>query len=472
MREPIDHTQSDYIVTAAKLAGRDLLRLVQQLEADQDVGWQELHTRDYEIGRTTGASQPTQQLLAWLDRLQLPDPRRTLDEAAVSVLFTALFFVMGIVAMSGLLLASASGVVNAPWFFALFPGLQLLLCLMALLALVTILRGKRAAALNLNPARWVLQRYLPATVRLEQFNTLLQLALLRYGQLMGLGFVAGNLVAYLLILTLNDITFVWSSTFQVSNEAMLSATQAVAAPWSGWLPWATLGPDVISHSRYQPGIGSLPASQLQAARDWWPFMLLAQLCYGLLPRLLLWGGSSVLFARRLNSTFLNYPGVDLVLRRLNQAPVSTQGEEGSDYQLDERNPALEVDDSTLVISWSGALEAQQLTSFAELQAVDPSSWLSAGYTLAQDQQAIQRCAGEQVKSVLLVAKSWEPPMSDLADFLVALNDGVNVSLLLRPLENQPVSSLHLQDWRDFNARLAQPLELRALSPVQLAAGSQ
>ncbi|MEA3231625.1 MAG: DUF2868 domain-containing protein [Thermodesulfobacteriota bacterium] len=105
-------------------------------------------------------------------------------------------------------------------------------------------------------------------------------------QLFGIGFNLGVLGATLLRVLGTDMAFGWQSTLQVSAGVVHSIVKWLAAPWAWFVPPELAHPTLaqIEGSRLvlKDGIYHLATPDLVA---WWPFLCLAVLFYGLLPRI-------------------------------------------------------------------------------------------------------------------------------------------------------------------------------------------
>ncbi len=456
----------------------DLVRLSEQMERDRDRSWSELQARDNKIGRhCSGAGNDQAQLLCWLDQLEREadgEDRQSgwLNEGTVGVLAGGASFVFGFLAMVGFLFAHGQGMVNVLWFFAIFVCLQVLFWLVSAVTLVLVLMGGTPASMNLNPARWMLARSVPGRRHWREFQDVIQLVFLRYGQGMGVGFLLGCLSAFVLVLALNDFTFIWSSTFNLSDEVMLAGADTVAAPWARWLPVATVDAEIVAQSRYYPTGGKFSTEQLRSMHSWWPLLLAAMVCYCLLPRLLLWLLARYLYRRRITANFLHYPGVDLVLRRMSQPPIRTQGSgasagAGTDSVTGEA--AVELpQEGVLLVNWSDAISAKELGLFTELQGLGADNMVAAGLTFSQDQDALARARQSEVTLVILVVKSWEPPMADLADFIAELVSYASCLVFLRPLDGEDIPSDRIEDWKRFSSDVPGGVQVKTLNRQSLA----
>jgi len=107
-------------------------------------------------------------------------------------------------------------------------------------------------------------------------------------QLFGIGFNLGILGTTLLRVFGTDMAFGWQSTLQVSARVVHGIVNWLAVPWSWLVPPELAHPTLaqIEGSRLvlKDGIYHLATPDLVA---WWPFLFLAVLFYGLLPRIVL-----------------------------------------------------------------------------------------------------------------------------------------------------------------------------------------
>lgn len=432
-----------------------LLYLDQQLRQDQNQSLRQLQERDRTIGAALKERAPQARLLAWLDAVTGRPLHRPKVESMLPLLLAILGLLTGVTAMSSLVLVDQQRPVNVLLFLAVFVGLQWLLLLLTLGAgLLLSLRGDTSSIhSHLNVIHWLVQRSyrrLNEKLRPDQFSPLIRWLMLSLGQLFGVCFNLGALLALLLTLLLMDRSFGWSSTLDISGSGLHQLLQALAAPWSWFWPAAGVDLTLVDSTRYQSLQRQFDADQVQAMRAWWPFLCASIAFYGLLPRLLLWVVLHCIYRRRLRLTFINYPGARLVLGRMDSPLVHTQasGHEQAAPQDDSSvlRRALPDGEHSLV-DWSGAL--------ASLPADERRQWehagselQSAGIHLKSDAALLQHI-NQKRDDVLIFVKSWEPPLSELGDFLHGISPTLNCYLYLLPLSGQGIKPEALTDWQHF-----------------------
>ncbi len=448
------------------LSSIDLVRLAERIDRDKALGWGELQHRDYAVGRECTRQGPERQLLHWLDQTAgAGDHGSWLSERALGLLVGGGLSLTGFLAMSGFLFAHTSGLVNVLWFFALFVLLQFALCLLSAFTLLFASFGRSEAGFSFNPARLVFSRSIRERRYWRDFRSIFGLAFLRYGQVMGVGFMAGAMAAFLVVLAVNDFSFVWSSTFNLSNTAMERFTAIASTPWSAWLPAATVDTQVIADSRYHPGAAKFSAGQVASMRSWWPFLFAAMACYALLPRILLWIASRILYRVRLRRAFVGYPGADLVLRRMNNPAVSSQARHAPAQSTAAVRHDVPPRPDLMLVSWSGAVAAGEVDDYQELAGIPPDRVVDAGLSLEGDSEALAVAMGGGIQHAVVVARAWEPPLSELADFLQQLGQQVSSELFIRPLAGTEVSTSSLEDWQRFAGGLpGGAVQLAVLTP--------
>ncbi|HUG26182.1 DUF2868 domain-containing protein, partial [Piscinibacter sp.] len=256
-------------------------------------------------------------------------------------------FVLG-AALAGALLAHGVGEpINALLFFVWTVGVQWFVLALAVAAWLLRRVGAQWAPLRglMDGLLWgtgAVLRRLPgerrdrlrsalATLKRRQDaqGSLLQWPALIVMQLFGVAFNLGLLFAMLLVhLPFAELRFGWQSTYPVSSQQVHGAAQAIATPWRWIAPGVQPTLAHIEATRYARGQNAqtLPS---EAARAWWPFLVLSIACYGLLLRVLLLAAASALLRRRLARLAFDHPEANALWRRLRGPLVTARGGEAA-----------------------------------------------------------------------------------------------------------------------------------------------
>ena len=446
----------------------DLYHLAAQLEQDRDLSVHAVRERDHRLARDCPDGDDVQRLGFWLAAVSASREGDTgregprLSEGSLAALGRVLAPLCGFAAMAAFLLGSGRGLVNVFVFVLLFVFLQALLSLVAAVVMLRTVRGGAPVMLPVNPARWLAARAVPDGRYLREAQSVLRLLFLRYGQELGALFTLGAVAGFFVVLFLSPFTFVWGSTYQLSDGFVQTLTGLLAAPWATWLPQATVDGQVIAATRFHPAVTGLSPADLAAMSGWWPFLIMCMLCYALLPRLLLWLCSRFFYTRQLRAAFVGMPGSDLVLARMRTPLVSTQGAAGSGRR--DGGDAPPADRGLLLLNWAGALGPGDRSHFPEFAAVPPDREINAGLGSQPEELAqVQKLLKYSIEGIYVAVKSWEPPMADLADFLAGLGDLPRCTLFLVPLGDRPVSAGKLEDWQGFARGL--PFAAVAVHPL-------
>lgn len=252
----------------------ELYLLAAQLEQDRRLPLRVLRERDHALADTCEADDDVQRLRCWLAAVSASGgtaqergargPQVVDTEGSLAALGRVLALVAGFTGMAAFLLGSGRGLVNVFMFVLLFVVVQALLSLVALVVMARTAGGGAPLVLPLNPARWLLARSLPDRRQLRETQALLRLVLLRYGQELGALFTVAAVAGFFVVLFLSPFTFVWGSTYQLSDGFVQRMVGLLAAPWAAWLPQASVDAQVIAATRFHPAVSGLSQADLVA----------------------------------------------------------------------------------------------------------------------------------------------------------------------------------------------------------------
>ena len=104
----------------------------------------------------------------------------------------------------------------------------------------------------------------------------------------------------------------------------------------------------------------------------------------------------------------------------------------------------------MVVEWSGAQAGRESLRGAGFS-VERYYAAGGNQSMAADRALAQEVAAHQAEAVVLVVRSWEPPMMDFVDFLQEVRDRMRPGsiriVLLLPIEGQAaVRAEHLESW--------------------------
>ena len=261
-------------------------------------------------------------------------------------------------------------------------------------------------------------------------------------QILALCFSLGCLLLYLLLLLGSDITFVWRSTL-LEPADLLPLLQAIGLPWRFW-PEAQATLALIEQTRDF----RLDADGLSppAVGLWWKYILATQLAYSLLPR-----GVMLLAARHRYRL------------RLQQGLSGATPHAQAEARVGATPPELAALTHSVALPYA-LLDWADVSSDCHARIQQRLGAAAGIWPLDPLQQ--QAAAPPADNALVVVVKSWEPPLAELADRLADF-DGKAERLIL-PLDwndtglREPASA-HLDEWRRFAATLGgwQVLQLEA-----------
>jgi hypothetical protein len=450
-------------MTHSSLIG-DLIDLNSALKSDRSTDSEEKKQRDRAIGQALQQQRdsPAKQLRGWLDQARISSWKRDGHHAAqlYHVLCVILVFA-GLATGWGLARAVLYYTGNAPINIVNALGLlvlpQIILLLFWLLATIPnripLLSSLQSALRFLNPGRLArhLARLFPARSRQSlslvwdtEYATALAPAtrwlFSFWSQLFSFCFNIGVLLAAFYMISFSDLAFVWSTTLNLDSTTFHHMLNVLSWPWHTLFPNAVPSPELVEISRYyRLEDGSLrnaaTASELAVQLgQWWPFLVTAIICYGLIPRLLTLLISWLRFRHHLAHGLPRLAGSPELLARMNSPLISTSApqpetaaefEAGTTYVSSEsRNYGLKC----AVIDWSGSgVNSESVAIQLQTMGISSQKFLMAGGTRSTDQDnaTIVSLCNLKPEGVAVIVKSWEPPLLDFLDFIHSIRGQCN-----------------------------------------------
>ena len=353
-----------------------------------------------------------------------------------SVALGLIALTLGLLASVAVLSGDDFGRVNLLYalsLFALLPSIGLVVTLLLLFL------GRRSGIAALLIELPLAPKTLTSLLLTQRNGVRRQTALFSLSQSLVLAFATGNLLGFVLMLLATDVSFVWRSTL-LDAATLFPILDTLASPWRWW-------------QAAQPSLEMLNQTQdfrLQGASlegnyvgQWWQFLLAAQLCYSIVPRALLW-----LFANN----------------KFKRAAQLQDSEQDPSHQLAVVTPAPESDKlaaSVSEIPANAVLFDCAHTSDALLSKIEKSLRVSASYKAPTSFDfTLDGISPTSTPSFVVVVRSWEPPLAELADsILAAFTAEQRQNLFIAPIDwesNQQQGDhliqptvAHTQEWRRF-----------------------
>jgi len=490
---------------------------------------QYLHERDRKIfldcvmPGIKDAETPDRQFIikAWLNRRREAEKARNavLPGEGVESLFASFRFIF---LVAGLVLGAGSGAsfltytgdspVNVLVYLSVFVLSQLLLLL--LLFIFSTYRLHRRSPLASSPlylliSRFMLRMLLSARKRVAQkmsadkrlqaesafgaiisktrsYGMLFFLPIFILTQLFALGFNCGLLTATLFKVVTADIAFGWQSTIQLSPAALHSLAGKIALPWSWAVPGDMAFPTLaqIEGSRIilKEGIYHLSTPNLVS---WWPFLCLAVLVYGLLPRLLLFLVAAFAQQRYLNSLDFRQRNYEQLVLRMTTPLLTTRGKTADDAGVGAKEPdpapltpgqsaagGKTTSKNLLVMIPDEIYDAcmrekiQSMVNRGSVYATQEIIRINQDY--AEDRQMLadmQNRPRLEQTDILIIQEAWQPPIMEYIDFIKQLRQAVGsgphirIGLIGKPLPNTvftPVKDENQKIWAQKITAIGDP----------------
>jgi len=310
--------------------------------------------------------------------------------------------------------------------------------------------------------------------------------MLRLVQAFGIGFNAGVIGGSMLKIVGSDLAFGWQSTLRLSSQAVYRFVEMLSSPWSWLVPSHMAHPSLeqIHGSRMvlKDGIYALTTPDLVS---WWPFLVLSVLCYGLLPRALLYVYSIAAERTALNRLVFTHAGCRRLISRLTTPHLETDGgspQRSSTYQTvstasrdtlqTTRSPAVLGSSPLLLIpeDTAASLPDGLLSQLANrIQGPEPLKQALISLEFGADREALAKVlplhADEPLPEVVLLQEAWQPPIDETLSYLRHLTGWLSsrtrllICLIGKVIPGNglhPVGDADMKTWKQAIASLGDP----------------
>lgn len=437
-----------------------LLDFDEQYRRDRQQDRRFLHRRDRHLATEQDIDGSRGSLPAWLKAVRGHD----LDNAHAGahlrawrwmrVLFVAGGSVLGAATMLGLLYYDGGRRINVTLIIAV----ALLELLLALLTTAQAWIGWQPwhVVFRTLAARWLPEHAEPQPV----LRTLAGPLAARIAQSAGLAFGIAALVVLLSQVVIHDLAFGWSTTLQASAPAYHEMTSALAWPWRSWMPSAVPSLALVEQSRYFR-VGPAVATNPELLGIWWRFIAMLWLFYVILPRVVLLALARAQLALRVRHQLADHPGRAALRERCTTPWIDSGGGAGTGTLPPADGGTLSPSPATpgrVMIRWADAGDPGLAPQWLGADALG----LDAGGSASLDADgAVLEQARAMGGPVIILARGWEPPTGELADFIThACGRLDRVPIQLLPLASGPQPTLAaapaLAPWQRFIKRLQQP----------------
>ncbi|MFP4381634.1 MAG: DUF2868 domain-containing protein [Candidatus Sumerlaeia bacterium] len=456
----------------------ELIDLEYQLHLDEKEDRQSLRERDRKLRLEMDADPEDRRalFLAWLDRVMdrgesSPGQMIAGLVSVLSAVLGLLGFLIGLGAAMGVFAYTGQTPVNVINVLAVFVGLQLLLLVAWLGAIVppkwiAWLPGARAMqdlVRMLSPGRLVpfLARFFSHSKKESlasawgQFKAFDQMygrvrfwLLLRSSQVFAIAFQLGALVGCMWLIAFSDLAFAWSTTLRVEPEHLYQLGNIISRPWAWFWPQAVPSRELVEITeffRYADAKKDLVDPKKMGG--WWPFLIACMLLYGLIPRIITYWVARWRYAASLRKAPLNHAAFQELHERLTEPLVETStglereiGDEGRGDGGEGPTLATVAGKRSILIQWgeqpfSGSALAASVAQ--RFQCPPPEMWSAGGLDVADDAKCLTAAKGaDSDTSIILAVKAWEPPTRDLTQFIEKLRKaaGKEVPIIVMPVD--------------------------------------
>lgn len=371
----------------------------------------------------------------------------------ISLILSVVVFLVGFGVGVGLLSYSGKEPVNVIYFMFVTIALPLLSSLWILIALLK--TTSNSVWVKLSPAFW-LEKLVSRFVDKHNQNYDIDPRVYNYlviqrGVWLSILFYVAVLLALLVVVTTQDIAFAWSSTLDISSQEFAKLISYIALPWKDIAPYAIPSSTLVESShlfRLGNQISSEMIHNASTLGQWWKFLAFGVLFYAICLRVVLYILATLRLKRAMRVSLESNSTLRSIYEDIHTPVVTTTIKDEVSNDSVESSLPCECEDTSLD-SYSIALGWDISTKLLQD--------IATKYNLNYEQSAIigsvdsfeaeSKIVDSSYKDVLMVVKSWEPPVGDLWDFIEELDsDSVTLLLIGTKHHNYKASSQDIDIW--------------------------
>ncbi|SHO81435.1 hypothetical protein MNB_SV-15-738 [hydrothermal vent metagenome] len=261
-------------------------------------------------------------------------------------------------------------------------------------------------------------------------------------QYLSLIFYIAFLLAFLTLITIEDIAFLWSTTLHISSAQFYHIISIISLPWS-WAIDSLVSINLIESSQYYR-LGGLNKEIIENASilgEWWKFLAMNILFYSITLRVIFIFITNRILNKKL-SNIINIKTKNI----LNQietpiiTTISNNREENINIDKKEYQAQKASDKYRYILGYSMSID--EINNINHFLNIDSQNIFEVGgnQSLEDDLEIISKIDSK----VLIYIHSWEPPTMDFLDFLEDINQAVDIYPI--GLHNQKASIKEINIW--------------------------
>ena len=356
-------------------------------------------------------------------------------------LIVIIMFIFGFAVSSAFLYYSGDQLVNVFNFFIFLIAIPFLLILISFAAVIKnyFFDTQHKRAISIVKTILSLLKALPGVSK-EKFNAIkiddqiiksVSFSYLQYGSI---AFYSGVLSALIVTIVSQDIAFGWNTTLDITPHWLVETVNIIAFAWKEFIPSGVPSLELIElshHFRLGNKLDPTLVSHAKTLGNWWLFLALSLLVWGILPRLLLIFLARKNISRTIERTLLADQHARNLLKEMNEPYITTSAHDEETFTKSGRETRRSAPKKVLfanIIGWNR--EADKLHILLEHKQLNADHIHVAGaYSLIDDDVLIASLEG----STLVVVSAWEPPMKDFLRFIRQLSDHLNAEIVICPV---------------------------------------
>ena len=270
-----------------------------------------------------------------------------------------------------------------------------------------------------------------------------QLIVFQRWQYLTLIFYISLFLSFMLLITTQDIAFLWSTTLNISSNEFYNIISIISYPWS--LIYNNLvSLELIENSQYYRLGGELNQNIVANASllgEWWKFLAMSIIVYGISLRAIFIIVSNKILNQKL-SNLINIKASN-ILNEI-KTPIITTISNKSEESLDIDKKEYQTKDIATQYKYTlgYAIKEDEILNINDLLNIEAINIFSVGGNNSLEEDF--KITSQIDNKVLIYIHSWEPPTMDFLDLLEEINQEIDIYPI--GVRNQQASIKEIDMW--------------------------
>ena|GEM_PF-4336988 len=255
----------------------------------------------------------------------------------------------------------------------------------------------------------------------------------------------GALTSFFFLLLFTDLSFSWSSTFNISSLDLKSITDLISYPWKNFLPEFVPNLELIESTKYYK-LENNTKINVAVFSAWWKFLFLSFLVYAIFPRILLFFIFKFKYKKSLKKEFSNISEIKSILWRFSSETPKISEDITNNNSIKEKLNLIEIE------TFKELTDAQyfsynfNLKDKANLKNIASEQIIKINLDINKEKDFIKDNLKSSTRNSIIIVNAYDTPKYELFDYLNCFIDDFNQNCYILVFKEKEFSEIDYKDY--------------------------